>query len=51
MNVTTRNFPLKVEEIKKKHKISDGGTIFAFFTTNRNNEKIVLLCEKIENNE
>ena len=51
MNVTTRNFPLKVDEIKKKHKISDGGTIFAFFTTNLNNEKIVLLCEKIENHE
>lgn len=51
MNVTTRNFPLKVEEIKKKHKISDGGTVFAFFTTNLNNEKIVLLCEKIENHE
>ena len=51
MNVTTRNFPLKVEEIKKKHKISDGGTIFAFFTTNLNNEKIILLCEKIKNHE
>lgn len=51
MNVTTRNFPLKVEEINKKHKISDGGTVFAFFTTNLNNEKIVLLCEKIENHE
>jgi 16S rRNA G966 N2-methylase RsmD len=51
MNVTTRNFPLKVDEIKKKHKISDGGTIFAFFTTNLNNEKIVLLCKKIENHE
>lgn len=51
MNVTTRNFPLKVEEIKKKHKISDGGIVFAFFTTNLNNEKIVLLCEKIENHE
>ncbi|HLO72615.1 MAG TPA: class I SAM-dependent methyltransferase [Flavobacterium sp.] len=47
MNVTTRNFPLKVEEIKKKYKISDGGTLFAFFTTNLKNEKIVLLCTKI----
>ena len=47
MNVSTRNFPIKPEEIKKKHKISDGGTIFAFFTTNMNNEKIVLLCTKI----
>ncbi|MEZ4853736.1 class I SAM-dependent methyltransferase [Flavobacterium sp.] len=47
MNVATRNFPLKPEELKKKYKITDGGTVFAFFTTNSTNEKIVLLCEKI----
>ena len=47
MNVTIRNFPLKVENIKKKYKISDGGTLFAFFTTNLKDEKIVLLCKKI----
>ena len=47
MNCTTRNFPLTVEEIKKKFKIKDGGTIFAFFTTNLNNEKIVLICTKL----
>ena len=47
MNVSTRNFPLKPEEIKKKYKIQDGGTLFAFFTTNLKNEKIVLLCTKI----
>ena len=48
MNCATRNFPLRVDEIKKKYKIKDGGTIFAFFTTNINNEKIVLLCTKID---
>ena len=47
MNVSTRNFPIKPEEIKKKYKISDGGIIFAFFTTNMNNEKIILLCTKL----
>ena len=47
MNVSTRNFPLKPEDIKKKYKIKDGGTLFAFFTTNLKNEKIVLLCTKI----
>lgn len=47
MNCTTRNFPLSVEEIKKKFKIKDGGTIFAFFTININNEKIVLICTKL----
>lgn len=51
MNVATRNFPLKPEEIKKKYKIKDGGTVFAFFTTNYKNEKIIVLCTKIQNNE
>lgn len=47
INCATRNFPLSVEEIKKKFKIKDGGTIFAFFTTNLNREKIVLVCTKL----
>ena len=47
MNVSTRNFPIKPEELKKKYKILDGGTVFAFFTTNLKNEKIVVLCTKI----
>ncbi|VXB55378.1 SAM-dependent methyltransferase [Flavobacterium sp. 9AF] len=47
MNITTRNFPLKVEEIRKKYKIKEGGSIFAFFTTDIENNKIVLLCSKI----
>lgn len=47
MNITIRNFPLTVEEIRKKYKIADGGTVYAFFTTNINNEKIVLICTKI----
>lgn len=46
MNVTARNFPLPVQELQKKWKIKDGGSLYAFFTTNINNEKIVLLCSK-----
>ena len=46
-NITTRNFPLKVEEIRKKHKIKDGGDVYAFFTTDLNNDKIVVICKKI----
>lgn len=45
-NITTRNFPLKVEEIRKKHKIKDGGDLYTFFTTDLNNDKIVVVCEK-----
>jgi len=47
MNVSTRNFPMKVEELRSKYKIKDGGTVFAFFTTNIENQKIVLICTKI----
>lgn len=47
MNITTRNFPLTVEEIRKKHKIAEGGNTYTFFTTNINEEKIVLICNKI----
>lgn len=47
LNVTTRNFPLSVEELRKKWKIKDGGTIYCFFTTDLNNEKIIVICSKI----
>ncbi|KAF2519331.1 class I SAM-dependent methyltransferase [Flavobacterium salilacus subsp. salilacus] len=47
MNVTVRNFPQTVAEIQKKWKIKDGGDTYAFFTTNIQNDKIVLLCAKI----
>lgn len=47
MNVTVRNFPLAVEELRKKWKIKDGGDTYAFFTTDMKNAKIVLLCSKI----
>ena len=46
-NVTTRNFPDSVEDIRKKWKIREGGSLYCFFTTDLNNNKIVLLCSKI----
>ncbi|MBO2545139.1 class I SAM-dependent methyltransferase [Salegentibacter sp. BDJ18] len=45
-NITTRNFPESVVILRKKLKIKDGGKIYLFFTTNINNQKIVLVCEK-----
>lgn len=47
-NVTTRNFPDSVDDIRKKWKIKEGGNQYCFFTTDMNNRKIVLLCAKIE---
>lgn len=46
-NITTRNFPESVESIRKKFKIKDGGTDYIFFTTNKNDEKIVIICKKV----
>jgi hypothetical protein len=46
-NITTRNFPDSVETIRTKWKIKDGGNVYCFFTTDKNNHKIVLICNKI----
>jgi hypothetical protein len=46
-NVTVRNFPETVENLRKKWKIKDGGNLYCFFTTNKENAKIVLLCTKL----
>jgi hypothetical protein len=46
-NITTRNFPETVESIRKKWKIKEGGNKYSFFTTDENNNKIVLICKKI----
>ena len=47
-NITTRNFTETVESIRKKWKIKDGGNLYCFFTTDMNNDKIVLICAKIK---
>jgi hypothetical protein len=46
-NITTRNFPESVENIRKKWKIKEGGNQYCFFTTDENDNKIVLICRKI----
>ncbi|WP_179354388.1 class I SAM-dependent methyltransferase [Winogradskyella vidalii] len=46
-NITTRNFPLSVQDIRKKLKVKDGGTTYLFFTTTYDEAKIVLVCSKI----
>jgi hypothetical protein len=46
-NITTRNFPETVENIRKKWKVKNGGNVYCFFTTDKNDNKIVLICRKI----
>lgn len=47
-NVTVRNFPETVEIIRKKWKLKEGGNQYCFFTTDENDNKIVLICTKIQ---
>ena len=46
-NISIRNFPEKVDVIRKKHKIKDGGKIFLFFTTDINNNLIIIESSRI----
>ncbi|WBX74672.1 class I SAM-dependent methyltransferase [Tenacibaculum pacificus] len=46
-NITTRNFPKSVAQIRTETKLKDGGDTYLFFTTNSDNELIVIQCSKI----
>ena len=45
-NITTRNFPMDVKDIRKKSKILDGGDNYLFFTVNHLNEQIIIKTKK-----
>ena len=46
-NITIRNFPLTVQQIRDKLKLSDGGSEYLFATTDAQNQKIVIVCRKL----
>ncbi|UII76170.1 class I SAM-dependent methyltransferase [Flagellimonas sp. HMM57] len=45
-NITIRNFPISVAEIRKKHKIKDGGDAYLFFTTAMDGKRIIINCKR-----
>lgn len=47
-NITTRNFPESVQNIRKTFKIKDGGFDYLFFTTTNTNDAIVIHCTKVD---
>jgi predicted RNA methylase len=47
-NITTRNYPFSVAEIRKQTKLRDGGQSYIFATTLSNEKKVLILCHKIE---
>ena len=46
-NITTRNFPETVQNIRKKFNIKDGGELYLFFTTDLDNNKVVLFSKRV----
>ncbi|MDB5121646.1 MAG: hypothetical protein JWN56_2864 [Sphingobacteriales bacterium] len=46
-NIICRNFPINAVEVKKKHRLLDGGIEYLLFTTGSNNELLVLNCARI----
>jgi 16S rRNA G966 N2-methylase RsmD len=45
-NISVRNFPIKVEELKKRLKISDGGSTYLFATTLEGKKHVLFRCMK-----
>jgi len=47
-NISTRNYPISVEELRKKLKINDGGDNYLFACTLANEQKAMIECKKRE---
>ena len=47
-NITVRNFPLSVDELRKKTGIKDGGDTYIFATIS-GDKKLLLVCRKVIN--
>jgi 16S rRNA G966 N2-methylase RsmD len=48
-NICTRNYPITVDELRKKLKIKDGGYIYLFACTLNNEQKTIIETNKITN--
>ena len=44
-NITVRNFPLSVADLRKKLKLADGGNVYIFATTLANNQHVLIVCQ------
>lgn len=47
-NITIRNFPSTVAELRKKLKLKEGGDFYIFATTLNNGEKVLIKCKSIK---
>ena len=45
-NLTVRNFPDTVQQLRKRLKLSEGGDVYLFATTLADGRKVLVRCEK-----
>jgi hypothetical protein len=45
-NLSVRNFPLSVDELRKRTRIADGGDVYLFATTLSDGKKVLIDCRK-----
>ncbi len=46
-NITVRNFPLSVDELRRRTHITDGGDTYLFASTLANGDKVILRCTRL----
>ena len=46
-NITVRNFPMSVAELRRKLHLKDGGEVFIFATTLSDGSRMLFICRKI----
>ena len=47
-NITVRNFPLAVAELRKRLKLSEGGSNYVFATTLANGNHVLFLTQRVD---
>lgn len=46
-NITVRNFPLSVADLRKRLKLSEGGSVYIFATTLASGDRVLFICHKV----
>ncbi len=46
-NISVRNFPLNVNELRKRTGLKEGGGVYLFATTLKDEKRVIIRCEKL----
>lgn len=46
-NLTVRNFPMSVAELRQRARMEEGGELYLFATTLADNQRVIIACKKV----